>query len=161
LLFKQEESNMKDANRIKTVIGTVMAFALLAIPATLARSQAAVSGPDHKSATSRLIFSVKGPDLFRAYCASCHGIDGRGDGPIAPILRTPPSDLTTIAKRNRGVFPSKRLEIIIAADDLIAAHGNREMPIWGPIFHQVEWDQDLGEVRLQNLIKYVESIQKR
>lgn len=152
---------MKDANRIKTVIRAAVMLALLPIPATLVRSQSREAKPEHKIATDHLILSVQGPDLFRAYCASCHGSDGKGDGPVAPILRTPPSNLTSIAKRNRGVFPAKRLEVIIAADDLIAAHGTREMPIWGPIFHQVEWDQDLGEVRVQNLIKYVESIQQR
>jgi hypothetical protein len=50
---------------------------------------------------------------------------------------------------------------IIVGDDLVLAHGSREMPIWGPIFHQVERDQDLGNVRLQNIVKYVESIQRR
>jgi mono/diheme cytochrome c family protein len=109
----------------------------------------------------RLIPSVKGPDLFRAYCSPCHGEDGKGNGPVAPALNAKPADLTTIAQRNGGTFPVKRVRSIIAGDDLILAHGSREMPIWGPIFHQVEWDRDFGEIRLQNITKYLESIQKK
>jgi mono/diheme cytochrome c family protein len=108
-----------------------------------------------------LIGSLKGSDLFRAYCAPCHGDDGKGNGPVAGALNTKPTDLTTIASRNGGVFPTQRVSKSIAGDDLVLAHGSREMPIWGPIFHQVEWDKDLGNVRLQNVVKYVESIQKK
>ena len=115
--------------------------------------------PDRK--TEALIASVTGPDLFRAYCAPCHGDDGKGAGPVAEALKVRPADLTTIAQRHGGVFPSKRVRDIIAGDDVIVAHGSREMPIWGPIFHQVEWDRDLGDVRLQNLVKYLESIQRK
>lgn len=125
------------------------------------RSQETQPKPQEKKTPERLIFSVKGADLFRAYCASCHGADGKGNGPVAPALNSKPSDLTTIAERNGGTFPAQRMRTIIAGDEIIIAHGSREMPIWGPIFHQVEWDQDLGEVRLQNVIKYLQSIQQR
>jgi hypothetical protein len=152
---------MKTSNRATLAVGTGIVAVLLTMASSRAWPQGSGPKPVHGNAPDHLIFSVKGPDLYRAYCASCHGSEGRGDGPIAPILKTPPRDLTTFSRRNHGVFPAKRLEIIISADDLIAAHGNREMPIWGPIFHQVEWDQDLGAVRLQNLIKYLESIQKK
>ena len=109
----------------------------------------------------RLIYSVKGPDLFRAHCAPCHGVDGKGGGPVAPTLKTKPADLTVIAKNSGGKFPSARVLKIISGDEVLAAHGSREMPIWGPIFHQIEVDQDFGNVRLQNLIKYLESIQQK
>ncbi len=109
----------------------------------------------------RLIPSVTGPDLFHAYCASCHGADGKGNGPVTPALNTKPADLTLINERNGGNFPAKRVRRIIEGDALILAHGPREMPIWGPIFHQVEWDRDFGEIRLQNLMKYLESIQRK
>lgn len=109
----------------------------------------------------QLIASLKGQDLFHAYCASCHGDDGRGNGPVGPALNVKPADLTTIAQRHGGVFPSPRVRAIIAGADLVLAHGSREMPIWGPIFHQIEQDQDLGNVRLQNLVIYIESIQRK
>jgi mono/diheme cytochrome c family protein len=109
----------------------------------------------------QLIPSLKGPDLFRAYCAPCHGEDGKGNGPVAPALNAKPADLTSIAQRNGGIFPVKRVRSLIAGDELVMAHGSREMPIWGPIFHQVEWDRDYGEIRLQNVTKYLESIQQK
>ena len=109
----------------------------------------------------QLIHSVAGPDLYRAYCASCHGRDAKGDGPVAPALKAKVPDLTLIAYRNGGIFPGKRVQRIIAGDDEIISHGTREMPVWGPIFHQVEQDRDWGYVRLENLAKYLESIQAR
>jgi len=106
-----------------------------------------------------LIRSVNGADLFRAYCASCHGIDAKGNGPAARALKAKVADLTVLAKNNRGTFPDARVRKVIMGDDVIAAHGSREMPIWGPIFHQIEEDVDRGNVRLENLVKYLESIQ--
>jgi mono/diheme cytochrome c family protein len=107
----------------------------------------------------QLIHSVAGPDLFRAYCASCHGSDAKGDGPAASALKTRVPDLTSLARNNGGKFPDARVRKTILGDDVIAAHGSREMPVWGPIFHQVEEDVDRGNVRLENLVKYLESIQ--
>ncbi|HEV8491417.1 MAG TPA: cytochrome c [Candidatus Angelobacter sp.] len=107
-----------------------------------------------------LIHSLNGPDLYRSYCASCHGIEGKGDGPVAPALNSQVSDLTTIAQRNGGVFPATQVNKIISGDQIILAHGTREMPVWGPIFHQVQEDRDYGEVRLQNLTNYLKSVQK-
>jgi hypothetical protein len=66
-----------------------------------------------------------------------------------------------LAKKSGGQFPSARVRKTITGDDVLASHGSREMPIWGPIFHQVEADQDFGNVRLQNLVKYLESIQQK
>jgi len=108
----------------------------------------------------QLIHSLNGPDLYRSYCASCHGTEGKGDGPVAPALNSKMPDLTTIAQRNGGVFPASRVNKIISGDQIIFAHGTREMPVWGPIFHQVQEDRDYGEVRLQNLTNYLKSIQK-
>ncbi len=108
-----------------------------------------------------LIQSLKGVDLFRAYCASCHGTDGKGNGPVAPALNTKVPDLTTIAQRNGGMFPLGRVRKIIAGDEAVVAHGTTEMPVWGPIFHKVEEDRDYGEVRLQNVAGYLASIQQK
>ncbi|PYP82177.1 MAG: hypothetical protein DMG65_26915 [Candidatus Angelobacter sp. Gp1-AA117] len=109
----------------------------------------------------RLIHSVKGSDLFYSYCASCHGSGGKGNGPVAPALVSKMPDLTTIAERSGGIFPAQRIRKVIAGDEILVSHGSRDMPVWGPIFHQVEEDRDLGEVRLQNLTKYLESIQRK
>ena len=115
--------------------------------------------PKSKEQLEQLIYSVKGPDLFRAHCAACHGSDGKGEGPMAQALKSKVPDLTVLAKNNGGSFPSARVRKLIMGDDVLISHGSREMPIWGPIFHQIEEDQDFGNVRLENLVKYLESIQ--
>jgi mono/diheme cytochrome c family protein len=109
-----------------------------------------------------LIRSVEGPVLYKAYCAVCHATDGKGGGPMAAALKVRPTDLTHIAARNHGVFPRERIEKIIAGDEqVLAGHGTREMPVWGPVFSQVEWDRDLSPVRLHNLAKYIEEMQTK
>ena len=123
---------------------------------------AAQTKPASQKPYEKLIYSVRGPDLFRAHCAPCHGPDGKGDGPVAVALKAKPADLTILAKNNGGKFPTERAEKVISGDDpSLVSHGSREMPIWGPIFHQIEEDQDFGNVRLQNLIKYLQTIQQK
>jgi|SRR5579871_445375 len=110
--------------------------------------------------TQRVIESIQGPRLFAAYCAVCHGKDGKGGGPMARALKVPPPDLTGLAVRNAGKFPLDRVQKIISASEPVpAGHGTREMPVWGPIFSQIAWDQDLGRLRVYNLAKYIEQIQ--
>jgi mono/diheme cytochrome c family protein len=106
-----------------------------------------------------LIRSVEGPDLFRAYCASCHGLSGKGSGPAAPALKAQVPDLTLLARNHRGQFPAAYVREVIMGDEVVIAHGSREMPVWGPVFHQIEADVDRGNVRVENLVKYLESIQ--
>ena len=72
-----------------------------------------------------------GKTAYLSSCAPCHGVYGKGDGFIGAVLKTPPADLTMLAKRNDGVFPIAAVSEIIDGRMLIAAHGNREMPIWG------------------------------
>lgn len=111
--------------------------------------------------TTRLIPSVEGSDLYKTYCATCHGADGKGGGPMAKTLTSRLPDLTRIAQRNHGKFPLERVERVISGEEEItAAHGSREMPMWGPIFSQIVWDQDLGRVRIHNLAKYLEQMQE-
>jgi len=142
--------------RLPLVLGFAVACLLLA--GTGREAQTAPQTPQTKE-LERLIYSVKGPELFRAHCAACHGEDGKGNGPMAPALKTTAPNLTVLAKNHGGQFPTESVRRLIAGDEISASHGSREMPIWGPIFHQIEWDQDLGNVRVENLAKYLESIQ--
>ena len=138
-------------------IGFVMLSAIIFSPLLHAQE-------DNKGAQeeARLIQSLNGQALFQAYCASCHGKDAKGGGPAAPALKTKPSDLTVISKSSGGKFPSERIQRIISGEDQVKfSHGSREMPIWGPIFSQIAWDQDLGRVRVANLAKYIESLQRK
>jgi mono/diheme cytochrome c family protein len=115
-----------------------------------------------KANPAPLIQSIKGPDLYRAYCASCHGVDAKGGGPMTASLKVPPSDLTQIALRNGGMFPMMRVERYISGEELPPrGHGSSDMPVWGPIFSQVTTDVDLGRVRIDNLARYLSSIQQK
>ena len=106
---------------------------------------------------------IEGANIFKDFCASCHGQDGRGNGPVSRNLRHAVPDLTRLSSRNGGQFPASRVrsKLMFGGDQPLPAHGSKTMPIWGPIFHQIEFDQDLGNVRLENVTKYVESIQRK
>jgi mono/diheme cytochrome c family protein len=108
-----------------------------------------------------VLSSMAGGDLFRFYCASCHGADGRGHGPVAASLRTAPSDLTALSRRHGGSFPRHDAERYLAGDEVppVAAHGAKEMPVWGPIFRALDPDERTRNVRVANIIDYLESMQ--
>ena len=72
-----------------------------------------------------------GKTEYESNCASCHGLKGKGDGPLSQIYLTKPTDLTTLAKRNGGVFPAQRVHEIIDGRQEVEAHGPRTMPVWG------------------------------
>jgi hypothetical protein len=108
-----------------------------------------------------LIPSLDGPTLFVSYCAVCHGRAADGHGPMAPVLKLKVADLTQIAKKNGGTFPFERVQKRIeGTESAELGHGTKEMPIWGPIFSQVTTDQDFGRVRIYNLTKYLQTLQK-
>jgi mono/diheme cytochrome c family protein len=125
-----------------------------------------VAGQNKQSKQSgdsvKLIDSIQGPNLYKAYCAVCHGPNAKGDGPMAMFLKTAPSDLTRISAKNGGMYPLAKVRRIISGEEpLPSGHGTRDMPLWGPIFSQVAWDQDLGRVRIDNLARYLESLQAK
>jgi mono/diheme cytochrome c family protein len=104
----------------------------------------------------------RGAQLFRTYCASCHGVAGRGDGPLVAQLRTMPPDLTSFTRRNAGVFPSERVYRIIDGRD-VPAHGDREMPVWGDAFRAPRSGMSRADAdaRIQALVRFLEAIQER
>lgn len=104
------------------------------------------------------IEGVSGAASFKAYCAQCHGVSGRGDGPAAKALKVMPADLTTLAKRNGGRFPDVAVKQVINGDIDNPVHGSREMPMWGQVFRSVE-DPSVVELRVFNLVKYLEEMQ--
>jgi mono/diheme cytochrome c family protein len=106
---------------------------------------------------------VDGATIFRNNCAACHGLEGRGHGPASKALKRNVPDLTRLSQRNGGTFPAAhvRTAIMFGGDDLLSGHGAKPMPSWGAIFHEIEFDQDLGNVRLENVTKYLESLQQK
>ena len=110
----------------------------------------------------KLIGSMDGKDLYTAYCASCHGMTGQGDGPAAPALKSAVPDLRTISRRNHGTFPQERIEkMILEGKSSSGVHGSEERPVWGPVFRRVENDRDLGLVRVRAVTGYLKKIQKQ
>jgi mono/diheme cytochrome c family protein len=107
-----------------------------------------------------VIESVAGRDNFERYCASCHGLQGRGDGPVAAALSTRPADLTSLARRNGGAFPRERVvEYVAGTGRGVAAHGSNDMPVWGPIFHGLDPSDTRVGQRIDNVVRFIESLQ--
>jgi mono/diheme cytochrome c family protein len=103
---------------------------------------------------------ASGQEMYNHYCAVCHGKDGKGDGPAASALKDPVTDITTLAKRNQGEFPSLRVASVLRGQATIGAHGTAEMPIWGPLFWRMSGGSGAEvQQRIANLSKYLESMQ--
>jgi mono/diheme cytochrome c family protein len=107
--------------------------------------------------------SLAGRDLFEFYCATCHGRDGKGHGPVAAALKVPPPDLTRLARDNGGTFPRHRLATFINQDSRarVPSHGTSDMPVWGPIFRGLDPSDTLVKVRIDNLVDYIEAMQAK
>ena len=108
--------------------------------------------------------SVKaGADLFRTYCAACHGTSARGDGPLADSMRRRPANLTEIAKRHGGSFPADLVFRTIDGRQPVRGHGGPDMPVWGDAFMRSAEIRDEAAVRarIESLVNYLESIQLR
>lgn len=101
-----------------------------------------------------------GKEMFNAYCASCHGTDAKGDGPAAPALKMPTTNLTTLTVKNGGTFPAAHVAAVIQGDAMTPAHGSKDMPVWGPIFMSIgSHSKAEVQLRIRNLTTYLESLQ--
>ena len=104
--------------------------------------------------------AADGQQMYFSYCASCHGPDGKGDGPVATQLKHPIPDLSTIAQRNGGIYPWNRVELTIAGDPDTPSHGSADMPVWGPLLSDISHqDHTQVHMRLYNLVDHVRSLQ--
>jgi mono/diheme cytochrome c family protein len=103
-----------------------------------------------------------GKEMYTSYCASCHGVDGKGDGPAAPALKMPATNLTALSARNGGTFPATHVAAVIQGSAMTPAHGSKEMPVWGPIFLTMGGHSSAqAQLRIRNLTNYLESIQAK
>ena len=141
------------------VVGRAVLFGVLILGVCAAEGQdkpAVAKGP-----TPRTI-AASGKQTYMQYCASCHGIDARGEGPAAFVLKTPPPDLTTLAKRHDGKFPYEYVSDVLRFGTRILSHGSSDMPIWGPIFGSLDnYNEPAVRQRIKDLSDYLASLQQK
>src|SRR6516164_3862167 len=113
-----------------------------------------------------------GRNEFLRSCASCHGVSGKGDGPVAKSLSSPPSDLTRLSEANNGVFPVSRVHEVIDGRIERLVHGTRDMPVWGDRYMREmtspeaggwvskEWDETIVRRRILALVEYISTLQR-
>lgn len=138
----------------RSLLALLTTLTLVAVPALVAQSQV-------KTVPASRIESVEGSDLYHDFCAVCHGLDLKGRGPAAAVLKIPPTDLTMLAKNNGGKFPDLRVLRSIDGQDrslMTLAHGTPDMPIWGQVFGKLI-EEEGRKLALSNLIKYIEAAQ--
>ncbi len=111
---------------------------------------------------------VIGQMEYQAHCAACHGLEGLGDGPVGQVLKTPAPNLALIAARNGGVYSVQKVYDVIEGSTVIAAHGTRDMPLWGDRYRRssapVTPDQaaianDMAQQRILSLVYYLGTLQ--
>lgn len=104
---------------------------------------------------------TSGVEMYNSYCAACHGVSGKGDGPAAPALKTAPTDLTSLSAKNNGKFPELAVYNAIKGDvnAPVTAHGSVDMPVWGRVFRSVSQSDDEVSLRLANMVAYIKGLQ--
>jgi mono/diheme cytochrome c family protein len=106
-------------------------------------------------------YAPSGQELYHQFCAACHGADAKGNGPAASRLKSRPADLTALAKRHMGQFPSDYVASVLRFGLGPNAHGSSDMPTWGPIFQFIDkHDERAVQQRIRNLCTYLESLQE-
>ncbi|HVA91823.1 MAG TPA: c-type cytochrome [Chloroflexota bacterium] len=108
------------------------------------------------------ISPASGKQMYTNYCAPCHGLNGKGHGPAARALTTPPADLTMLSRNNRGKFPDTHIVAVLQFGSDIPAHGSAQMPVWGPILGTMNRGNSQDkQLRISNLSRYLETIQAK
>jgi len=126
----------------------------------MAAAAGKISAAQDKDKPLPVTFSLTGGEMYKTWCASCHGATGKGDGPAASDLKTKPTDLTMLAKKSGGKFPTEKVRNYIDGSATAPAHGSREMPVWGTFFRQMG-DDKAATYRIVTLANYVEGMQAK
>jgi len=141
-----------------SLVLVVMTISALAV----AQQAPAQTPPEVKHVPITSTPSNSGKEMFESYCAVCHGKDGKGNGPAASAMKTPPSDLTGLAKKEGGKYPSAHVAAVIRGQATTPSHGSQEMPVWGPLFSSISQGHEAQvQQRVTNLVKYIETLQAK
>ena len=138
--------------RMTWVVGAASAVSILAASAATAQQT-----------TETFSAGTSGAAVYKTYCAVCHGLDAKGDGPLAESLRRVPPDLTLLAKRNAGKFDAASVHRMIDGRDPIKGHGGPDMPIWGDAFKRSgeKYDDKAVKARIDALVDHLKSLQRK
>ena len=132
---------------------------LIALPLGLL---APAQTPIVKKVPARYTSPASGPEMYHAYCASCHGTDGLGNGPVAQHLKLAVPNLTLLAREHQGTFPTAQVEQVIRGEVGVKSHGVKDMPVWGPFFLSLDHSQEpVVRIRVANLIRHLEQLQAK
>jgi mono/diheme cytochrome c family protein len=127
---------------------------------TVTLSMAQEKGKTVKKVPIQHTSPASGGEMFKSYCSACHGKDAKGGGPASVDLKSTPPDLTTLAQRHEGKFPAEYVTTVLRNGITAPAHGTTDMPVWGPILASVSGhDQTVVNMRISNLVRYLESLQ--
>jgi mono/diheme cytochrome c family protein len=148
--------------RVGSIVWSVLAAALAADEAP--RTPAVQPSPRELGTAQRPdggVQAVSGAYTFRTYCATCHGANGKGDGPLAQSLRFHPPDLTLITSRHGGEYPAEEIRRIVDGRKPLSGHGGPEMPVWGDAFRNAEtgYDEWTVKERIRSVVEYVRTLQ--
>jgi len=105
-----------------------------------------------------------GREMYAKYCASCHGLTGKGDSPAAPAFKHPPANLTRLAAENGGEFPALLVVYTLKFGPNDRAHGDIQMPVWNNIFREMDWysmDDSIPQIRTRVLTEYIKTLQSK
>jgi mono/diheme cytochrome c family protein len=106
--------------------------------------------------------NASGKETYLKYCASCHGEDGKGNGPAAFAMKTPPPDLTTLSRRYEDKYPAGYVSAVLKFGRSPAAHGSEEMPVWGSRFKTLDRVRDpTGQQHVDDVVSYIGSLQAK
>lgn len=106
--------------------------------------------------------SNSGKEMYNSYCAVCHGLDGKGNGPAASALKSTPTDLATLAQNSGGKYPAAHVASVIRGQANLPSHGSPEMPVWGPLFSSISQGHEAQvQQRTTNLVQYIETLQTK
>jgi mono/diheme cytochrome c family protein len=138
--------------------------------AALALALLAGIGHANQSTSTRVVIPVSktsasnGKQMFVNYCAPCHGVDGRGQGPVAAALKKQPANLALLAKNNGGKFPSTHIVSVLQFGAANPSHGSAEMPVWGPMLGNMDTtsaEPNVRVLRISNLSAYLQTLQTK